>query len=234
MIRAFAFVILALLSGGCESSESRNYKSYPPNPFPDIKVVAIFPVLNQTRDAAVDGDEFANIIANELAKFSGFRTIRPQVFRQAMAPGEKGPSTVEEALQFGRRLQADAILVCSVTDYDAYTPPRISISVQFLRVSAKRMSGADIDNLVQSASWRSGPYPMSKDRTGHWIASFEDIYDAHEKRIREELTWYAKTQESTDAAFTDDREFLAVQSRYLQFVSNRMIRHIFEVAAIGP
>ncbi len=235
MSRAAAVAFLALLAGGCEIFESWKYKSYPPNPFPDIKVVAVFPVMNQTKDATIDGDEFANILANELAKFSGFRPIRPQMLRQAMAPGEKGPSTVEEALQFGRRLQADAILACSVTDYDPYMPPRISVSVQFLRVSGRRLSGADIDRLVQSASWKRGPYPMSKDRAGHYVASFEDVYDAHEERIRSELTQYAQAQGSADTPFTEDREFLAVQSRYLQFVSNQVINHILEVAPVdGP
>ena len=66
------------------------------------------------------------------------------------------------------------------------------------------------------------------DRAGHWIAAFEEIYDSHDGRTRSELIAYARKQVEGDSAFAHEREFLAVQSRYLQFVSSRVVRRAWE------
>jgi hypothetical protein len=231
MIRALAFALLATALCSCEYFESWKYKTYPPNPFPDLQTIAVLPFINQTQAAKFDGDEIGNIMANELAKFAGFRPIRPQMIRAALAGG-KGPSSMDEAVQLGRRLQADALLVCAVTDLEAYVPPRMSVAVQFLRVSARKISAADVDRMVQSASWRKGPLPMTREKAGHAVASFEDVYDAHEERIRQELVQYAQAQEGSDTPFTDEREFMSVQPRFQQFVCNQIINHIIEVAVL--
>jgi hypothetical protein len=231
MRRTLFSLPILLLTGGCNFLESWKYKVYPPNPFPDIETVAVLPFINQTASAQIDGVEMGNLMANELAKFVGLRPLRPQLIRQALG-NAKGPSTVEEAIQLGRRLQADAVIAVAVTDYDPYVPPRLSVSVQFLRVSARRLAAADVDRLVQSASWRRGPMAMPRDRAGHWVAAFEDVYDAHEERIRVELSQYAQAQEGSDTPFTGDREFLAVQSRFVQFVCNQVIHHVFDEAGV--
>jgi hypothetical protein len=227
MKRVMAHSLAALFLTSCGCLESWKYKFYPPNPFEDIEVVAILPFINQTHNAVIDGEEFGNILASELAKFDGFRPVRPQMLRLAMAPGEKGPSTVEEALNLARRVKADAVLACAVTDYDPYMPPKVAVSVQFLRVASRRMDVSDVDALTRSASWRRGPFVMSRERAGHFMASFETVYDAHEERIRWELSQYVQAQEAGDTPFTGDREFLFVQSRFMQFVSNQVIHRIF-------
>jgi hypothetical protein len=225
MSRAAAAVLL--LAAGC-SAESWKYKEYPPNPYPDLQSVAVLPIFNQTGKPAFDGEEFGNILASEMLKFPGFRAVRPSALR---ASGQALPRSVEEALKLGRSLKVDAVLIAAVTDYDPYDPPRVAVSVQFLRTSSRDLGKNDIDRLVQSASWRRGPFEIPRDRAGHWVAAFENVYDAHEERIRTELLAYAQAQEGSDSAFLGEHEFLAVQSRYFQFVSNQVLNHIFEQSA---
>jgi hypothetical protein len=219
---ASALVLLA----GCGAFESWKYKLYPPNPFTDIRVVAVLPVLNQSLEPHLDGREFGNIIASELAKFEGVRVVRPQV----LLPPGSAPASLEDLLSAARLHKADAVFIAAATDYDPYDPPRIALSVQFLRASGRALSAAEIDRLVQSASWRRGPIPLGREGAGHFLAAFEDVYDAHEERIRSEIVQYAQAQDPSDTPYAGEREFLAVQPRFKQFVANQAIRRAFELA----
>jgi hypothetical protein len=221
-----ALAALVLL-GGC-ALESGKYKSYPPNPYPDLHVVAVLPFINQTRELRLDVIEMANLLANEITKFEGFRVVRPM---QIVSAGGGIPTSSEEALRWGRAAKADAVLVVAVTDYDPFEPPRIALSLQFLRVQGRSISSADIDKIVQSASWRRGPLAMGRDKAPNWIDAFETVYDAHEERIRKELVAYSQAQVDSDSPFTREREFMAVQSRWLQFVSNQILNRLFERTA---
>ena len=216
-----------VLLGGC-GLKSLKYTSYPPNPYPDLHVVAILPFINQTREPRLDVVEMANLMANEITKFEGFRVVRPM---QIVSAGGGIPASAEEAIRWGRAAKADAVLVAAVTDYDPFEPPRIALSIQFLRVQGRSVSSADIDKIVQSASWRRGPLALGRDKAPNWIDAFETVYDAHEERIRRELVAYADAQVDSDTPFTPEREFLAVQSRYLQFVSNQVLNRLFERTA---
>ncbi len=215
---------LALLfAAGC-SAGSRHEPSYPSNPFPNLQTVAVLPVLDQTTKAGFDGNEFGDILASELLKFPGFRAVRPAAFR-----GHAPPRSVDEAVRLGRQCKVDAVLVAVVTDHDPYDPPRIAVSVQLLRSSSRAVSAEEVDRLVQSASWRQGPLAMSPERAGHWVAAFEDVFDAHDARVRRDLAAYAQAQVSDDSGFLGEREFLAVQSRYFQFVSHQILQHLFRL-----
>ena len=216
--------LVLLLLAGCSGSQ-RNYRDYPPNPFPDIHNVAVLPVLNQGGRPTFDPDDFGNILASELLKFPGFKVVRPAALRGL---GEPLPKSVEDAVRLGRRLKVDAVLVSMITDHDPYDPPRVAISVQFLRTGARTVASDGIDRLVQSSSWRKGPLEMTREKAGHWVAAFEGVYDAHEERIRREIAAYAAAQDASDTAFLREREFLAVQDRYFQFVSNQTLYRLFE------
>jgi hypothetical protein len=74
--------------------------------------------------------------------------------------------------------------------------------------------------------------PVARERAGHWVAAFEDVYDAREARTRSLLLPYARAQEGGDTAFTGDREFIAVQSRFVQFVCNRVIHQVIAAAEL--
>jgi hypothetical protein len=222
-----ALLLLAL--AGCSSNDAR-YAEYRSNPFPDVQTVAVLPVLNQTGQPTFDGDEYGNILASELLKFPGFRAVRPAAIRGL---GEALPRSVEDAVRLGRRLKVDAVLVAMITDHDPYDPPKVAISIQALRTGARTVSSSDIDRLTQASSWRKGPFQMTPERAGHWLAAFEGVYDAHAAAVRREVAAYARVQEGSDTAFLAEREFLAVSNRYFQFVSNQVLRRLFE-AAVSP
>jgi len=200
---------LLILLAGCAEVPPEE----PPTP---IRVVAVLPFADQTGGSAFDADEFANILASELARAANVRVIRPAQIRAA---GEE-ISSADDAVRIGRRVKADAVLACAITEYDPYDPPKVAIAAQFLRVSGGPLSSRDLDRVLQSGSWRRGPLSMSRTGAAHAVAAFEEVYDSREKGTRSALRQYLEGRVETE------REVLAVQSRYLQFVSNRMISRV--------
>jgi hypothetical protein len=214
--------ILALAwSAGCTPLPTSD------EPRAGIRVVAVLPFVDQTSGSSFDADEAANLMASELVKIAGVRVVRPAQIRAGLEVGES-LATVNDAVRIGRRVRADAVLACAITDYDPYDPPKIGISVQFLRVAAHPLTSQDLDRMLQSASWKSGPLPMTPDKAGHVLALFEDVYDSQDGRTRGDLINYARKQAGGGSAFAHEREFLAVQSRYLQFVSGRVAERAWE------
>lgn len=208
-----ALLTLALLAGCVEVRDEA--------PAPDLGVVAVLPFVNRTGQD-FDADEFANILASELVKAGNSRVIRPKQIRAAAEPGEAIRSA-EDGVRLGRRLRADVVVACAITDYDPYEPPKVAISTQVLRVAAGPLSGKDLDRLLQSGSWQRGALTLSRGGAAHALAAFENVYDAQDPETRRAIRDYARGR---DSAFGGEREFLAVQSRYLQFVSAQVVQRL--------
>lgn len=218
-MRRLPLLILAL-SLGCSTPPSTSTSKQTDA---EMRVVAILPFADETGRAGFDADAFGEILANEYVKASGVRAIRPAQLRAALESGEK-IETVRDAVRLARRAGADTVLACAVTDYDPYDPPRIAVHAQLLRVESRSMSTEAIDRLIQSASWRKGPLPMTREGAGHARAAFEEVYDARDAGTRSLIAKYAARTTLRET------EFLAVQPRYLQFVSSQIIHRAWELA----
>jgi hypothetical protein len=205
---------LALVAG-CQSP--------PATPRHEIHLVAILPFFDETGTSSFDGEAFGSILASEFVKAAGVRAIRPAQIRAALNPGEK-IHTMDDALRVARRLGADTILACAITDYDPYDPPRVAVHAQLLRADARGISADDLDRLLQSASWQRGPLPITRGNASHALAAFEEVYDARDRGTRKLLSSYA------ERASLRESEFLAIQPRYLEFVSSQIIFRAWELA----
>jgi hypothetical protein len=215
-VRRTLTLALALLAG-CQALSSPAADRH------EIHLVAILPFVNETGNSTLDGEAFGAILASEFVKAAGVRAIRPAQIRAALNPGEQ-VRTLDDALRVARRLGADTVLACAVTDYDPYDPPRVAVHAQLLRAESRTMSAEDVDRLIQSASWQKGPLQLSRDRAGHALAAFEEVYDARDRSTRRLLTSYAERSSLRET------EFLAIQPRYLEFVSNQIIVRTWELA----
>ncbi|MBV8879407.1 MAG: hypothetical protein JO332_05565, partial [Planctomycetaceae bacterium] len=126
-----------------------------------------------------------------------------------------------DAIRAARKLGADTVLACAVTDHDPYDPPRTGIHVQVLRTEPRSLSTRDLDLLLQSASWRKGPFALTRDGAGHALAAFEAVYDARDAATRALVAAYAQKTS------TRETDFYAVQPRWLQFVSQQILRRAY-------
>ena len=193
----------------------------------EIRIIAIMPFRNATEDARFDGTEMANILALEVAKTTRLRAIRPHELREFLDPGDD-LTRVDDSLRAARRAKVQAILALKVTDLDPYDPPRIALSVQLLLTESRALSEAQIDAIAGSASWKRGAFALPREKAGHGEEAFEIVYDAREEQTRRKLVSYARGHAPADSPLLPEQEYLAVQSRYLQFVSSDLLSRLFE------
>ena len=135
LLPLIAIVTFACLSG-CNFIPDIKHKPQYHNPFPQISKVAILPFRNQGQDATLSGARVSLAYYNELQSIRGFEVIPCGVVENQLAYFEtqvlRHPiMTPVDFQQFAKHLGVDAVLQGSVTDYDAYYPPRITIKVNW-------------------------------------------------------------------------------------------------------
>lgn len=187
----------------------------------DARPAPVVAVLAEADPAApADAAEFAQILALELLREARARVIRPGSGEGAF------PHRDEDLVRRARALGADAVIAAALVDCDPYDPPRLALRVQLFRATPREMSGEEIDRLVGSASWRKGPVALSPQGAAYAAAAFEAVYDARDEEVRAELRAFARRRGRGDSAFPEEREFLAVQSRYFEFVAHQVVRRL--------
>jgi hypothetical protein len=203
-VKRLPLLVLALLAG-CAGSD--------PEPTPmaaELRQVAILPFFDETGRSSFDGDEFGSILASEVVKAQGIRVIRPAHFKEKF-------QSVADAVRAARKLGADTVLACAVTDYDPYDPPRIAVHVQVLRTEPRALSTKELDVLLQSGSWKKGPLPMTRESAPHAVTAFEAVYDARDPETRRRIEAYSARPS----------DITAVQPRWLQFVSLQILKRAY-------
>ena len=121
------------------------------NPVPDVRTVAVVPFFNQSDERAVDGRQLATLYASELQKIPGVEVIPVGVVHTAMRQYDmedlNGP---KDAAKLAVLLNADAVVIGSVTEYDPYNPPRIGLSIAWYSpYKSKFEPGVPVDPYVR-------------------------------------------------------------------------------------
>lgn len=125
---------MLLLACGCSAFPAVRHREKIHNPFPQLKQVAILPFYNQSNVPTVDGEEVALAYYAELQAVPGFEVLPVGVSRSlalqfAQQHGE--PTTGEQFQQLAQFMGVEAVIIGSVTDFDAYYPPRMAMTVHW-------------------------------------------------------------------------------------------------------
>lgn len=131
----FILWLLAIVAmPGCALIPDIKHKPELMNPFPQLRSVAVLPFFNQSEEPTLSGERVALAYMNELQEIRGFEVLplgavktKFQEYMQEYGP----PSTDAGFQQFAQFLGVDAVLVGSITDYDAYYPPRMTMAVKW-------------------------------------------------------------------------------------------------------
>ena len=104
------------------------------NPFPQLKRVAILPFFNQSSEPTLDTELVSESYYAALQAIPGFEVLpigvtKAQWLQYAGQHGE--PQTGSDFQRLAKQLNVEALVVGSVTDYDAYYPPRIAMTVHW-------------------------------------------------------------------------------------------------------
>jgi hypothetical protein len=206
----------------------------PPNPFHDIKKVAITPFATDQAMQSVPLERsltYSEALASELAQFPGFEVFR--AYRQASEPKPQSgydsataKVTGAESQSYVKDLDVDAVIIGSITEYDPYTP-RIGVTLTLIRTrqpdSTRRF--ADLELLAQ----RGKPLVVTEPETGEVLAiRVERIFDSRQDAVKNALARYAATRASNGSPAGADQ--YRWESNYIQFVSNAMIRELLKTA----
>jgi len=225
-----SLLVMSLACGCAHIFRSARYEAIgknPPNPFPDIKKVAVTPFATDEAMQPVPLDRslsYAEALASELAQFPGFEVVR--AYRQASVPPQGGaPLNGNESEDLANDLDVDAVIIGSITEYDPYVP-RIGITLTLIRTrtsEAPRFS--DLELLAQTGE----PIVRRREETGQVLAiRVEKIFDSRQDAVKNALEKYAVTRSGDDSAA--GREQYLRESNYIQFISNMMIRELLQAA----
>jgi hypothetical protein len=119
---------------GCSIFPDVRHRPSLHNPFPQLKQVAVLPFYNQSNEPTVDGEAVALAYYAELQAIPGFEVIPVGVaqnllLQYARTFGE--PQTGSQFQQLAQFMGVEAVVVGSVTDFEAYYPPRIAMTVHW-------------------------------------------------------------------------------------------------------
>lgn len=131
------FLILFVASwgcGGCSLFPEKRARDQIHNPFPQMKRVAVLPFFNQSENPTVDAQAVAGQYYAELQSVPGFEVMPMGVARQGWIQFSRQfgePQSGKQFQELARFLGVEAVVAGSITDFDAYYPPRMAMTTQW-------------------------------------------------------------------------------------------------------
>ena len=131
---ALLAILFLGLAGGCSLCPESRQRDRIHNPFPQLKRVAVLPFFNQSTNPTVDTELVAEKYYAALQAVPGFEVLpvgvtKAQWIAYTRAHGE--PTSGEDFQRLAQQMGVEAIVVGSVTDFDAYYPPRMAMTVHW-------------------------------------------------------------------------------------------------------
>lgn len=129
------FVLIAsVIASGCTLVPEKRIVEQIHNPFPQLHTIAILPFFNQSENPNVDGEATASAYYAELQAIPGFEVLPVGVTLNGLRQyiGQYGePSGGAEFQSLAKFLGVDAVVIGSVTDFDAFYPPRLAMTTRW-------------------------------------------------------------------------------------------------------
>ncbi|TWU42718.1 hypothetical protein [Novipirellula artificiosorum] len=127
-------IATSLFATGCSLVPETRHRETLHNPFPQMKRVAVLPFFNQSSEPTLDTEMVAEGYYAALQSIAGFEVLpigvtKAQWMQYAATYGE--PTTGEDFQRLAKQMGVEALVVGSVTDYQAYYPPRMAMTVHW-------------------------------------------------------------------------------------------------------
>jgi hypothetical protein len=142
--------IVMLLIGSFLTACSTPPPSKPVSPYTDQQIWAVAPLQNESGTSLVDGAVIADRITYALGDVHGVTALPVnRVFAAMDSANMRTIDSPEQARVLCRTLEADAILLGSITAYDPYDPPVFGASLVLIR--------AEVGDDTRAASYNPRP-----------------------------------------------------------------------------
>ena len=127
-------LLVLLTSLGCSLFPVTRQREKIHNPFPQVRLVAVLPFYNQSENPTVDTELVAEKYYAALQAIPGFEVLpvgvtKTQWMIYSQQHGE--PVSGEDFQKLAESMGVEALVVGSVTDFDAYYPPRMAMTVHW-------------------------------------------------------------------------------------------------------
>ena len=212
-------VALSVTACGLFSLGRRKAVDRIPNPLPEIRKVAVAPVLATESFPGSDLKRFGRTLAAELQHHEGFVVITPQQVANFVKSSGKTYKLPEQARELAVDMKVDAILVAVINQFHPYEDPRVGLCVMMFFSKARSFSPLDITALE-----RSGVEMKLRIEDIGSVVSVIEVVDASRRETRKALNKFAERQAVGDERPLGDRAYLVIMANYEEFVCYAMVQ----------
>ncbi len=124
-------VLMWIAFAGCSLVPDVRHKPQYINPFPQIRSVAVLPFVNQSKEPTLSGERVALAYANELQAIRGFEVLPVGAVQMKLAEYQRPLGSGADFQAFAQFLGVDVVIIGSVTDFDSYYPPRMTMATRW-------------------------------------------------------------------------------------------------------
>lgn len=229
-----AGLILGLLLPGCTTAKPERLAS----PYSHRMIFAVAPLRNESGTQYADGVVMADKLTQELELVKGIIVLPVDRVLAAMAQLQiHQVSTPGDARALCRLLNADGVILGTITAYDSYDPPKIGVMVELHMADA---NAAAPDTLAavrrmadQPAAGQSGLNAgATSGGGGNPVAIVSHYFDAGDANTRDEMQRFALTRGATNNDRAIIRLYRIDMHRYEVFVSYATIARLMWVENI--
>lgn len=214
-------LLTALWVGGCTHQRSDPLAEAAAGSPP--VVVAVAPVLNLSNSSDWDPLRLTDIVASELQSFPGLAVIPVNRSLAGLAlTGKDSVATAADALELARQLDADAVVVTAITEYDPYDPPVVGVLMQWYAVrDADPVSDLDpVSASRQAAAVEPGAAVADQQAP---LVQVQRVYDAAHQAVQKDLRDFAARRRGRRSPY-GWRVYLKSQELFLRYCCWATIR----------
>jgi hypothetical protein len=214
-------LLVGLLAGGCGP------KLKPPaelgSPYEGVQLWAVAPFANESGVSTVNAYRVADLFTQQVQQVDGINTV--PVNRVLLAMRHAGITSVAspaDAMRLIQLLDADALVVGTVTVWEPYPPPTMGMAVLLFARGTDRSGQVDPRELVRAPSGDAAPGELGPP---HAVAQAAGVFDS---RNHQTLAWiqaYASGRTEPEEPFGPE-VYLMDMELYTQFVSYRLIHDL--------
>jgi hypothetical protein len=222
--RRVPLLLVAILWPGLIFTGCQRPNDKPP---PPLRTFAVVPFLNQSGSEFLDPIAVTDEFYTELQLAEGLHVVPVNRVLAALSKTAKTQiSSPDEAVALLEALDADGIIVGSVTQYDPYPPPKVGMAVQLYHRETPKPTEMN-SKFIHPGDLARHDRPFEAMVPGEAIrprVAVVRIYDADQTEVIEKIKHYAKKRSGLDRPigwrnYTTSR-------KYLRFVSHEIIREM--------
>ena len=187
---------------------------------------AVMPPANESGVSIVETDRIADMFAREMQQVMGINVIPVNRVLKTMRDLKMDRvETAGDARVLLNALQADGLIIGSVTAWDPYPPMTLGLAIElYAGERINRMHALDTIALTRSATAHAAPGMFS---SGEPVTQVAGMFDASNHNTIARLERYATGRNVPDSAYGKDI-YLVSMDLYTRFVSFCLLEELLQ------